>query len=201
LSLSARIAIVLEVGLRERKKERTRDRLVAEALRLFSEQGYEGTSIEEIAAAADVSPRTFFRYFPTKADVVFADLPARLEAIRAGLASDRFVHDAVRDVVERSLEYLGDPELLTTRNRLVLETPPLRARLLEFFAEVETMVMAAYARDRRDTLSARLAAAITIGAARSALLTWTAEGGDLQAIVRRSFAATAPGVRGALRAG
>lgn len=194
------IAMVPWMGLRERKKERTRDLLVAQALRLFSEQGYEATRVEEIAAAADVSPRTFFRYFPTKADVVFADLPARLEAVRAGLATDRFAHDAVRDVVERSLEYLGDPELLAMRNRLVLETTPLRARLLEFFAEVETMVMAAYARDRQDTLSARLAAAITVGAARSALLTWTAEGGDLEEIVRRSFASTAPGVRRVLRA-
>jgi AcrR family transcriptional regulator len=193
-------AMVPWMGLRERKKERTRDLLVAQALRLFSEQGYEATRVEEIAAAADVSPRTFFRYFPTKADVVFADLPARLEAVRAGLATDRFAHDAVRDVVERSLEYLGDPELLAMRNRLVLETTPLRARLLEFFAEVETMVMAAYARDRQDTLSARLAAAITVGAARSALLTWTAEGGDLEEIVRRSFASTAPGVRRVLRA-
>jgi AcrR family transcriptional regulator len=188
------------MGLRQRKKERTRDLLVAQALRLFSEQGYEATSVEEIAAAADVSPRTFFRYFPTKADVVFADLPARLEAVRAGLATDRFAHDAVREVVGRSLDYLGDPELLATRNRLVLETTPLRARLLEFFAEVETMVMAAYARGRQDTLSARLAAAITVGAARSALLTWTAEGGDLEEIVRRSFASTAPGVRRVLRA-
>jgi AcrR family transcriptional regulator len=201
LSLPATIAIVLDVGLRERKKERTRDRLVAEALRLFSERGYEGTSIEEIAAAADVSPRTFFRYFPTKADVVFADLPARIEAVRDALAADRFVHDALREVVEHSLDYLGDPELLAMRNRLVLANPPLRARLLEFIFEVETMVTSAYARERVDPLVARLAAAITAGSARAALVTWTMDDGDLREIVRRSFAATAPGVRRVLRAG
>jgi AcrR family transcriptional regulator len=193
------MAIVLRMSLRERKKERTREQLVREAIRLFSTQGYEATSVEEIAAAADVSPRTFFRYFPTKADVVFADMPARLEAVRAALATGRFPHDAIRSVVERSLEFLDDPELLAARNRLVLESPPLRASLLEFFAQVEGIVATAYARERDDELGSRLAAAITIGAARSALITWSGTGGDLQAIVDRAFRTTAPAVKRVLR--
>src|SRR5215472_8949692 len=60
-------------GLRQRKKARTRASLREHALRLFREQGYQATTVEQIAAAAEVSPSTFFRYFPTKEDLVLRD--------------------------------------------------------------------------------------------------------------------------------
>ena len=81
-------------GLRERKKARTRAALREHALRLFREQGYQRTTVEQIAAAAEVSPSTFFRYFPTKEDLVLQDdmdtrLVEAFERQPPGLGPDR----------------------------------------------------------------------------------------------------------------
>ena len=61
------------VGLRERKKAKTRNAIQHEAMKLFRERGYEGTTVEDIAVAAEISSTTFFRYFPSKEDVVLGD--------------------------------------------------------------------------------------------------------------------------------
>ena len=78
-------------GLRERKKAKTRAAIQTQALRLIAEQGYEATTVEQIAEAAEISPSTFFRYFPTKEDVVVEDDydPLLVVAFGSAGASDR----------------------------------------------------------------------------------------------------------------
>jgi AcrR family transcriptional regulator len=75
-----------ELGVRERKKQAARTALTEAALRLFQANGFDATTVNDIAQIANMSPRTFFRYFDTKEDVVFQDAPQQLEALRRFLA-------------------------------------------------------------------------------------------------------------------
>jgi AcrR family transcriptional regulator len=121
------------IGLRERKKIKTRALIQEEALRLFLEKGFEATTVEEIAEAAEISPGTFFNYFPTKEDVVFQDDldPVLLEAIEvepAGLGPVAVLRDAIHKVYSR----LTPEQNVIFRRRLGLisANPTLRAAFL-----------------------------------------------------------------------
>ena len=124
------------VGLRERKKARTKAAIQQQALRLFRERGYEATTIEQIAEAAEFSPSTFFRYFPTKEDVVMYDNldPLIIEAFQAQppeLSPVRALREATRTVFGRlPPEGMQD---LRERFDLILAVPELRARMLDEF--------------------------------------------------------------------
>jgi len=121
-------------GLRERKKAKTRAALREQALRLIRAQGYATTTVEQIAAAAEVSPSTFFRYFPTKEDVVLYDPydPLIVAAFRAQppdlppITALRRAVGAVFDALPRE-ESAGLRELMA----LFLAVPELRARILD----------------------------------------------------------------------
>ncbi|MCX4970480.1 TetR family transcriptional regulator [Streptomyces sp. NBC_00654] len=133
----------LPMGLRERKKLRTRRSIRREAYRLFAEQGYEATTVDQIACAAEVSPSTLFRYFPAKEDIVLADdqgqdhdhgqVLALARALRARAATGEPVVDAVRHALTESLGELSaaDREELLFRTRLGLCDPAVRARRLD----------------------------------------------------------------------
>ncbi|MEV2224012.1 TetR family transcriptional regulator [Nocardia vinacea] len=119
-------------SLRERKKERTRRTIREEAFRLFREQGYTETTIEQIAAAAEVSPSTFFRYFPTKEQLVLADDldPLMIDAIRAQ-PHDIPPMTAFRNAVGGVFANLPVAELAFEQERqaLLYHVPELRAAI------------------------------------------------------------------------
>ena len=132
-------------GLRARKKRRTRTALASAALRLFAERGYEETTIADIAAAADVSPRTFFSYFPSKEDVVFAEIDDRLEEVAEQLAQ-RVPGESPLETIRRGIVGItealvaGQGEYGTVQVRLVLERPALRARALQRMTDTQEKI-------------------------------------------------------------
>ena len=151
-------------GLRERKKHATRKAIHDAGLRLFAEQGYAATTMEQVAEAADVSRATVFTYFPSKEDIVFGDAPIALAALTAQLEGAPATIPAVRDWL-RPLTGWMEPDLLVQR-RLALEVPAVGARRAQLFREVERVVGDALAAELGPgrTLAARLAAATFIAA-------------------------------------
>ena len=129
----------LRVGLRERKKVKTRAAIQHEALRLFRLQGYHETTTEQIAEAAEVSPSTLFRYFPSKEDLVVTDDydPFIIEACRTQPAELGPV-EAVRRGLRAVFETMDDQDLADMRDRaeLALVVPDLRAAMLDQLAQV-----------------------------------------------------------------
>lgn len=136
-------------GLRERKKTRTREAMYKQAMRLFLKQGYEETTVEQIAAEAEVSYSTFFRYFSSKEAVVFADdfddqIAAEFERQLAELPAPRALATAMRRVTDS----LSGPELtaLRERNKLVHSLPVLRAAVVRHLDESFVAIREAAAR-------------------------------------------------------
>lgn len=128
-------------GLRARKKARTYDLIQTHALRLFTEQGYEATTIEEIAEAADISPSTFFRYFATKEDVVLYDaLDPILIASFEEQPSTLSPLQALRNAMHEMFSGLSKEQalLLHRRQELIIKTPALHGKMLdELFRNIQ----------------------------------------------------------------
>jgi AcrR family transcriptional regulator len=131
----------MATGLRERKKQQTRELLAETARRLFTERGFERVSVAEIAREADVSEKTVFNYFPTKEDLVYWRLESfedeLLETIRSRGAGES-VLDAFGRFVRRPRGMLGqyDPEArerLAALTRMIVESPSLLAREQQIF--------------------------------------------------------------------
>lgn len=122
-------------GLAARKKERTRRELGQAAMRLFVEHGYDGTTIEEIAAAVEISPRTFYRYFPTKEHLVTSLARTSMTSFCAELSArpeDESLLEAVREAIVAAYgDYWREVDHLRAVLHLLRETPALRARWLD----------------------------------------------------------------------
>jgi AcrR family transcriptional regulator len=164
------------LGLRERKKAKTRAALQEHALRLIRAQGYAATTIEQIAEAAEVSPSTFFRYFPTKEDAVLYDpydplFAAAFRAQPSGASSMQAMRAATRAVFEA----LPAEEMDRVRELLplILAVPELRARTLDGLAQTAQLCAALVAeREGRpvDDFAVRTFAGAIIGAWTAVLL-------------------------------
>lgn len=164
-------------GLRERKKAKTRAEIQRQALRLFRERGYAATTTSQIAAAAEVSESTFFRYFLTKEEVVFWDDfdPFIFEAFRAQppeMGAIQALRHAIHDVLDRAsaAERAG----LRERLELLLSIPPLRAALVDRIDGPMRLLAGALAERtgrRPEDPAVRAAAGALLGVGLSAMFT------------------------------
>jgi AcrR family transcriptional regulator len=189
--------------LRERKRTRTRLMIQAEAMRLFAEKGYGDTTVDEIAFAAAISPRTFFRYFPTNEDVVIWD---EYDPVAADLVDarpdDEPLAATLRAVVYESLGgvYRRDPDELLVRARLLTTVPELRARLRDEQRNGEKQ-MAALVAERRGLSEDELGLQVLMSAFGSAinvaLEVWVKDEGksDLLTLLDQALDALAAGMR------
>jgi len=165
-------------GLRERKKARTRAAIREHALRLFRQQGYSATTVEQIAEAAEVSPSTFFRYFPTKEDVVLQDDfdVMGLERFEAQ-PPDMNPIAAYRAATIETFASLPPGELERFRETMTLTmtVPEVRARALDEVARSIGVIAAAVARRTgrsADDPELRNVAGALIGVVMAATLPW-----------------------------
>ena len=159
----------LDPGLRERKKQRTRETIARVAVELFSERGYHATTLPDIADAADVSTRTIFAYFPSKEDILFCDFPELKEALARALAERPEGQDALETVrgFILSAHQAKTSELDEQRHCVIESDETLRSHLRARLAELEELIAAAIAQDlgaSDDDVRPRVVAASLIAA-------------------------------------
>jgi AcrR family transcriptional regulator len=187
----------MEMGLRERKKQRTKRAVMDIALRLFAEQGFDATTVEEICAEAEISPSTFFRYFPTKEAAAFPDEEARIAVVESVLRerpADEPLHATIRRsalmLVDHDLDAKGDFE---ARLELMAREPAILAyatRTQNEAAEIFTKILAEQlGLDPGIDLRPRLIVSAAFAAVGSAWTAWVngEAGGDLRSLVNEAF--------------
>jgi AcrR family transcriptional regulator len=134
-------------GLRERKKQQTRDTIARVGLQLFAERGYDQTTLAEIAEAANVSPRTIFSYFENKEDIIFCEEEGTFDQLRRML-DDRPEGTTTVDAIREFLSSIEPPdEAARLRKRIIMATPALQMRLGARHALIEPMLAASIAKD------------------------------------------------------
>jgi AcrR family transcriptional regulator len=184
-----------EPGWRQRKKTATRDRIRTCALRLFREQGYDATTVEQIAAAVGVSHMTFFRYFPTKEDVALSD---SYNPLIAGLLeltpATQPLIQRIRTALLQGLKqvYDADRDALLDQNKLVVSTPALRERLWADQVTTQQLILQALGTGQDDphrSFQTRVTVAACLAAASTAVLAWVENDGtpELSDLIEQAF--------------
>ena len=161
-------------GLRERKKQRTREQIIEAAMGLFAERGYQATTIADIATAADIAPRTFFSYFPSKEAVVFHTVDRDLDGLASALR-DRLPDETAFDALRRWIDgmydnWTAEEDEAVLRKRLCREDEGLTNFQGGVMARIQELLLEAIARDLdepQDSLRPRLVAAAAMAALHS----------------------------------
>jgi AcrR family transcriptional regulator len=183
---------------------RARKELAASAVRLFEQQGFAETTVEDIAEAADYSASTFFRHFGTKEDAVFWDIPERVSTYEVLLheppsPDDVWAH--VRALLLSNAAYWehDDPEFARARTRLMHDEPVLYRRYLGYCDEIERMLTRALAAHRGTTPAedvwCEVVAAATVGAWRAGITAWLDSGGRLEDHIAAGLDVVEPMIR------
>ena len=156
-------------SLRERKRARTRRALIDAAVELFDRQGYEQTTVAQIAAAAEISTRTFFGYFASKEDLLFPDSQARVQAALDAI-DQRRPGDRPVEVLLRALEHVAATDadmispLASVRVRLIQTVPSVQGRGLQVLfsaqRDIARHLLAAFPSELDDISSAALVGAL-----------------------------------------
>jgi AcrR family transcriptional regulator len=138
-----------EPGLRERKKQRTRETIARAAHALFAERGYHATTLPDIAEAADVSTRTIFAYFPSKEDILFSDFPLMKATLAQALAERPDGEDALGTVRKLilSMHEVEKSEVEQQVRLCVEKDETLRSHLRARHAQLEELIAQAIAKD------------------------------------------------------
>lgn len=187
-------------GLRERTRRAVRAELSRVAVELFSTRGYDGTTVDEIAKAAGLSKRSFFRYFPSKEDAVLADMDILGEQVTGQIASrpaGEKPWDSLHMVLGDWAQRIDDATAATERLRLIEETPALRARWQAKREDLRQAVSAAL-REREGVVMTEFEADLLTAAAAAALdavsRQWRRDGsrGDRGALIDQAFALLRP---------
>jgi AcrR family transcriptional regulator len=134
-------------GLRERKKQQTRETIARAALRLFAERGYDETTLADIAEAADVAPRTIFAYFESKEDILFSAEGTFLNQLKREL-DERPAGATTVDAIREFLGGMESPdEDAMLRKKVIMANPALQAKMRARHGQVEPMLADSIARD------------------------------------------------------
>ncbi len=180
---SVKISVVAELGLRERKRQQRRQAIEDAAIDLFEANGFDATTVDDIARAADIAPRTFFTYFPTKEDVVLADYAARLDRIVTELQQRPETEPAWAALQAAfatvAADYQAQRDQLIRRFTIMATTPSVFARSLQLQAGWEDTLADTLTRRTAaepNDPTPRLHAAAALAAMRASLQHWLRTG-------------------------